>query len=104
MSDRLKPLIARAIEGPLTRAQAEAAFAAIMEGEATPAQSTQRRPMAGLRRSVAAVTMPSVPSEPISNCLRSKPRLSFFSGVSASNRAPSASTASSPRTWARMVP
>ncbi|PJN95879.1 anthranilate phosphoribosyltransferase [Amaricoccus sp. HAR-UPW-R2A-40] len=38
MSDRLKPLIARAIEGPLTRAQAEAAFAAIMEGEATPAQ------------------------------------------------------------------
>ena len=38
MSDRLKPLIARAIEGPLTRAQAEAAFTAIMEGEATPAQ------------------------------------------------------------------
>lgn len=38
MSDRLKPLIAHAIEGPLTRAQAEAAFAAIMEGEATPAQ------------------------------------------------------------------
>lgn len=38
MSDRLKPLIARAIEGPLTRAQAEAAFTAVMEGEATPAQ------------------------------------------------------------------
>ena len=26
MSDRLKPLLARAIEGPLGRAQAEAAF------------------------------------------------------------------------------
>ena len=38
MSDRLKPLIAKAVDGPLTRAQAEAAFAAIMEGEATPAQ------------------------------------------------------------------
>ena len=38
MSDRLKPLIAKAVEGPLTRAQAETAFAAIMEGEATPAQ------------------------------------------------------------------
>ncbi len=38
MSDRLKPLIARAVEGPLTRPQAESAFAAIMEGDATPAQ------------------------------------------------------------------
>jgi anthranilate phosphoribosyltransferase len=38
MSDRLKPLLARAVEGPLGRAQAEAAFAAIMEGDATPAQ------------------------------------------------------------------
>ena len=38
MSDRLKPLIARAIEGPLGRAQAEAAFTVIMEGDATPAQ------------------------------------------------------------------
>ncbi len=38
MSDRLKPLIARAVEGPLGRAQAEAAFGAIMEGDATPAQ------------------------------------------------------------------
>jgi anthranilate phosphoribosyltransferase len=38
MTDRLKPLIARAAEGPLTRPQAEAAFAAIMEGDATPAQ------------------------------------------------------------------
>lgn len=38
MSDRLKPLIARAVEGPLTRQQAESAFAAIMEGDATPAQ------------------------------------------------------------------
>jgi anthranilate phosphoribosyltransferase len=38
MIDRLKPLIARAAEGPLTRAQAEAAFTAIMEGDATPAQ------------------------------------------------------------------
>jgi anthranilate phosphoribosyltransferase len=38
MSERLKPLIARAAEAPLTRAQAEAAFAAIMEGDATPAQ------------------------------------------------------------------
>ncbi len=38
MSDGLKPLLARAVEGPLTRAEAEAAFAAIMEGDATPAQ------------------------------------------------------------------
>lgn len=38
MSDRLKALIARAAEGPLDRAEAEAAFAAIMEGDATPAQ------------------------------------------------------------------
>lgn len=38
MSDRLKPLIARAVEGPLGRAQAEAAFTAIMDGDATPAQ------------------------------------------------------------------
>ncbi|PZQ51236.1 MAG: anthranilate phosphoribosyltransferase [Rhodovulum sulfidophilum] len=39
MSDRLKALIAKAIEGPLTREQAEAAFLAIMTGEATPAQT-----------------------------------------------------------------
>ena len=38
MSDRLKPLIARAAEAPLSRAQAETAFSAIMEGDATPAQ------------------------------------------------------------------
>jgi anthranilate phosphoribosyltransferase len=38
MSERLKPLIARAAEAPLSRAQAEAAFAAIMDGDATPAQ------------------------------------------------------------------
>ena len=38
MSDRLRALIGRAAEGPLTREQAEAAFTAIMEGDATPAQ------------------------------------------------------------------
>jgi anthranilate phosphoribosyltransferase len=38
MSERLKPLIGRAAEGPLTREQAEGAFTAIMEGDATPAQ------------------------------------------------------------------
>ncbi len=38
MTPRLQPLIGLAAEGPLTRAQAEAAFTAIMEGEATPAQ------------------------------------------------------------------
>ena len=38
MSERLKPLIGRAAEGPLTREQAETAFAAIMDGDATPAQ------------------------------------------------------------------
>jgi anthranilate phosphoribosyltransferase len=37
MSD-LKPLIAQAAEGPLTRAQAEAAFNLLFEGQATPAQ------------------------------------------------------------------
>ncbi|TPE53744.1 anthranilate phosphoribosyltransferase [Amaricoccus solimangrovi] len=39
MSDRLKALIAKAVEGPLSREQAEAAFQTIMEGEATPAQT-----------------------------------------------------------------
>ena len=38
MSDRLKPLIGRAVEGPLSRPQAETAFEAIMDGDATPAQ------------------------------------------------------------------
>jgi anthranilate phosphoribosyltransferase len=38
MSDRLRQLIGRAAEGPLTRGEAESAFAAIMEGDATPAQ------------------------------------------------------------------
>ena len=38
MTEGLKPFIARAATGPLTRREAEAAFAAIMEGEATPAQ------------------------------------------------------------------
>ncbi len=38
MSAPLKPLIALAAEGPLSREQAEAAFTAIMEGDATPAQ------------------------------------------------------------------
>jgi len=38
MSGRLQPLIGRAAEGPLTREQAESAFAAIMDGDATPAQ------------------------------------------------------------------
>ncbi len=38
MSEPLKPLITRACEGPLSRVEAETAFAAIMEGDATPAQ------------------------------------------------------------------
>ncbi len=38
MSDILKPILAKAIEGPLTRTDAEAAFGAIMDGEATIAQ------------------------------------------------------------------
>jgi anthranilate phosphoribosyltransferase len=38
MSDRLKALIGKAAEGPLSRAEAEDAFEAIMEGDATPAQ------------------------------------------------------------------
>ncbi|MGR3466596.1 MAG: anthranilate phosphoribosyltransferase [Shimia sp.] len=38
MSEALKPLIAAAAEGPLSRAQAEAAFAILFEGEATPSQ------------------------------------------------------------------
>ena len=51
--------------------------------DASPAQTTIRAGAAGTSRSVAAVTMPSVPSEPMNNCFRSQPRLSFFSGVSA---------------------
>ncbi|MFD1912312.1 anthranilate phosphoribosyltransferase [Halodurantibacterium flavum] len=38
MSEALKPLIAAAAERPLTRAEAETAFALLFEGEATPAQ------------------------------------------------------------------
>ena len=38
MSERLRPLIGRAAEGPLSREQAESAFSAIMDGDATPAQ------------------------------------------------------------------
>lgn len=38
MSDRLKPLIGIAATRPLTRAEAETAFDALFEGEATPAQ------------------------------------------------------------------
>ncbi len=38
MSSDLRPLIALAVEGPLTAAEAETAFGLLMEGEATPAQ------------------------------------------------------------------
>ncbi|MEM6761156.1 MAG: anthranilate phosphoribosyltransferase [Pseudomonadota bacterium] len=38
MSDAIKPLIHAAAEGPLTRAQAEAAFAILFDGDATPSQ------------------------------------------------------------------
>ncbi|HKL56398.1 MAG: anthranilate phosphoribosyltransferase [Roseovarius sp.] len=38
MSDRLKPLIGAAAERPLSRDEAEQAFACLFEGEATPAQ------------------------------------------------------------------
>ena len=38
MSDALKPLIGAAAERPLTRAEAETAFAILFEGEATPSQ------------------------------------------------------------------
>ncbi|PIE08114.1 MAG: anthranilate phosphoribosyltransferase [Rhodobacterales bacterium] len=38
MSDAMKPLIFAASEGPLSRAQAEEAFALLFEGAATPAQ------------------------------------------------------------------
>ena len=38
MSDAMKPLIFAASEGPLSRAQAEAAFEILFNGEATPAQ------------------------------------------------------------------
>ncbi len=38
MSDRLKPLIAAAADGSLSKAQAEAAFGILFDGDATPAQ------------------------------------------------------------------
>ncbi|MBC6442078.1 MAG: anthranilate phosphoribosyltransferase [Rhodobacteraceae bacterium] len=38
MSDTLKTLIAKAIDGPLSRTEAETAFTTIMEGDATPEQ------------------------------------------------------------------
>ena len=39
MSDALKPLIAKAADGPLSRAEAEAAFNILMAGDATPSQT-----------------------------------------------------------------
>ncbi|WP_370163016.1 anthranilate phosphoribosyltransferase [Limimaricola soesokkakensis] len=38
MSDRLKPLIAAALAGPLSREEAESAFGILFDGDATPAQ------------------------------------------------------------------
>ena len=38
MSDLMKPIIAKAIDGPLTRTDAQAAFDIIMDGDATPSQ------------------------------------------------------------------
>lgn len=38
MSDALKPMIGAAADGPLTRAQAEAAFGILFDGDATPSQ------------------------------------------------------------------
>ena len=38
MSDQLKPLIAAAVDRPLSREEAEAAFSCLFEGEATPSQ------------------------------------------------------------------
>ncbi len=38
MSEALKPLIAAAVAGPLTRAEAEAAFDILFDGDATPSQ------------------------------------------------------------------
>ena len=38
MSNDLKSLIAKAVDAPLTRAEAEAAFATLFDGEATPSQ------------------------------------------------------------------
>ncbi|GGD33544.1 anthranilate phosphoribosyltransferase [Sinisalibacter lacisalsi] len=38
MSDAIKPLIAAAVDRPLTRAEAETAFSILFEGEATPSQ------------------------------------------------------------------
>ena len=38
MSDRLKPLIAAAVDRPLSRDEAETAFAILFDGEATPSQ------------------------------------------------------------------
>ena len=41
MTDELKPLINKAAEGPLTRAEAETAFTILMSGEATPEEAQQ---------------------------------------------------------------
>ncbi len=38
MSDAIKPLIAAAVDGPLSRDQAETAFGVLFDGEATPSQ------------------------------------------------------------------
>ena len=38
MSDAIKPLIAAAVDRPLTRDEAETAFGLLFDGEATPSQ------------------------------------------------------------------
>ena len=54
MSDDIKPLIGLAADRPLTRAEAEAAFDALFEGEATPSQVASPRRWSADRRPCAA--------------------------------------------------
>ncbi len=77
MSDALKPLIAKATDGPLTRAEAEAAFDILMSGDATHAQiggllmALRTRGEAVDEIAGAAAAMRAGGPEPVKNVSRS---------------------------------
>ena len=58
----------------------------------------------GRRRRVSSVIMPSVPSEPMNRCVKSKPAEDLRARVPVWMTRPSASTTSRSRTFSRIVP
>ena len=72
MSDTMKPLIYAASEGPLSRAQAEAAFEELFEGTATPAQIGGLL-MAMRARGAMPLTLPNTEAGPMAGTLALPP-------------------------------